>query len=82
MQTMQATENGKPHIRWGKSFVNFATAIWVIATILVGPVFLMKLAYRMSLGQTNPAFDAAIHGVIFGIIFMLILGGCIERKMR
>ena len=82
MQTMQTTESTKPRIQWGKSFVKFATAIWVIATILVGPVMLAKLAYWLSIGETNPAAHAAIQGVFFGIIFMLILGGCIERKMR
>lgn len=37
---------------------------------------LMKLAHRISLGETNPAADAAVPGVFFGIIFMMILGAC------
>lgn len=82
IQNLQTAEQTKPRIQWGKSLVNFATAIWVIATILVGPVMLAKLAYRLSIGDTNPAAHAAIQGVFFGIIFMLILGGCIERKLR
>ena len=82
MQTTQTTGNTKPRIQWGKSFVNCATAIWVIATILVGPVMLAKLAYLMSIGDKNPAFDAAFRGVWLGIIFAMILGACIERKLR
>lgn len=82
MQNMQQTKSGETRITWGKSLANFATAIWVIATIIVGPVMLMKLAYRMSLGETNPAAHAAIQGVFFGIVFMMILGACIERKIR
>ena len=82
MQNTQQTKSGETRITWGKSLANFAMAIWVIATILVGPVMLAKLAYRLSIGETNPAAHAAIQGVFFGIIFMLILGACIERKVR
>ncbi len=82
MQNTQQTKSGEIRITWGKTLANFAAAIWVIATILVGPVLLMKLAYRMSLGETNPAAHAAVQGVFFGIVFMMILGACIERKIR
>ena len=82
MQNTQENKSGEIRITWGKTLANFAAAIWVIATILVGPVLLMKLAYRMSLGETNPAAHAAVQGVFFGIVFMMILGACIERKIR
>lgn len=82
MQNTQQTKSCETRITWGKTLANFAAAIWVIATILVGPVLLIKLAYRMSLGETNPAAHAAVQGVFFGIVFMMILGACIERKMR
>lgn len=82
MQDNQQQKSAETRIKWGKSLKNFATAIWVIATILVGPVLLMKLAYRMSFGETNPAAYAAVQGVFFGIAFMVILGTCIERKLR
>lgn len=84
MQDMQTAEQTKPRIQWGKSLVKFATAIWVIATIIMGPVMLMKFAYKIASlpGKEHPIWDAANLGVWFGIIFMMIFGACIERKMR
>lgn len=84
MQDMQTTKNDKPRISWGKSLVNFATAIWVIATIIVGPVMLMKFAYRIASlpGKEHPIWDAANMGVWLGIVFTMIFGACIERKLR
>lgn len=42
MQNTQQTKSGEIRITWGKSLANFAAAIWVIATIIMGPVMLMK----------------------------------------
>jgi hypothetical protein len=84
MQEMQTTKNAERRIQWRKTLVNFATAIWVIATIIMGPVMLMKFAYRVATVQGNqhPVTDAACWGVWLGIIFTMIFGACIERKMR
>ncbi len=82
MQNRNQAMSGETRMHWKQSLTNFAAAIWVIATIICGPVMLMKFAYRLALGESNPAAHAAFNGVMFAIVFMMILGACIERKIR
>lgn len=84
MQNAQTDKGAEHRIRWGKSFINFAIFLWSIATLLGVPVMLMKVAYWLSSGSGNvhSAADAAMFGVMFGIVFMFLLGTCIEKVTR
>jgi hypothetical protein len=84
MDKQQTADSDKRRINWSISLRKFATTVWVIATVIVGPIMLVKLTYwfatRSDIG--HPVAAASFWGVVLGIACTFLFGTCIEMKSR